>query len=640
MFSILQMYPILMFPAGLSYNRVNADTISLIGFVPTAANRNLYPTALQPVLAEYNKVLVAHVHGFIVKAITEKYFASGVEVHRGGDLWRIHPFVLTAVQDGPEGQAIALLKDPLACRSCLTPPDKYHEAVATPGPPRTLDLVNASLADEARCEELGIVFLGGKDWAAAESQNGVVRLPTTPSSGVPMDPCEMGRCFAHDAFEGFVKFFVGEAVFPMLDSSAAKRERLWTACAEAIPPFFGLKPIDVRVAKHDGAGVRQKDRRALTLQLPLILVKASYVSGHGQGFTEAIQASVLLCRYTNLMLSRKMTDADIERSVLLFREFMEHAIRLYNLNQSHVNKHYCSKAIKHHAPGCSYPRSIRYLAVMSCLSTDKLDNFHKIMKGLLRTHNGSQLEETVGRRDMRRVLVAEFPPDTSTPRATLKRKRKAACNQPHLAMSGLMPRITSKALLVQSSSQWMCPRALQALTEKLTAMEQELGPAAIKVRQFQSLACTSSGPTDGRKIVHASAKFHDVSDPISHPTPQQPPPSRHGFLVSLEGFKERLCLSCSGLGSTSFPFSRTVQVGKGSLAGRTVSLRWRVNRTLSSRSLLQRTPKNSSNPMERRSTRRGEKSLRVFPLCGHRHQRKQSSGSCPQAVFQDKSRFL
>ena len=388
--------------------------------------------------------------------------------------------------------------------------------------------MNASFADEARCEELRIAFLGGKDWAAAESQDGVVRLPTTPSSGVPMDPCEMGRCFAHDAFEGFVKFFVGEAVFPMLDSSAAKRERLWTACAEAIPPFFGLKPIDVRVAKHDGAGVRQKDRRALTLQLPLILVKASYVSGHGQGFTEAIQASVLLCRYTNLMLSRKMTDADIERSVLLFREFMEHAIRLYNLNQSHVNKHYCSKAIKHHAPGCSYPRSIRYLAVMSCLSTDKLDNFHKIMKGLLRTHNGSQLEETVGRRDMRRVLVAEFPPDTSTPRATtLKRKRKAACNQPHLTMSGLMPRITSKALLVQSSSQWMCPRALQALTEKLTAMEQELGPAAIKVRQFQSLACTSSGPTDGRKIVHASAKFHDVSDPISHPTPPLPPPPPH-----------------------------------------------------------------------------------------------------------------
>ena len=89
------MYPILMFPAGLPYERVGASTIALIGFIPTAGNRSLLREKQKKELAEYNKVVLAQVYGHIVDTITKAHFQRGVDIHRGDDIRHAHPFVLT-----------------------------------------------------------------------------------------------------------------------------------------------------------------------------------------------------------------------------------------------------------------------------------------------------------------------------------------------------------------------------------------------------------------------------------------------------------------------------------------------------------------------------------------------------------------
>ena len=89
------MYPILMFPAGIPYEMVCADTIALIGFIPTSAVRSMFTEAGKRELAEYNKIVVAQVYGYITDAITRDHFQRGVDVHLRDETRHIHPFVLT-----------------------------------------------------------------------------------------------------------------------------------------------------------------------------------------------------------------------------------------------------------------------------------------------------------------------------------------------------------------------------------------------------------------------------------------------------------------------------------------------------------------------------------------------------------------
>ena len=354
-FGSRHLHPIYMCPAGLHYSHLNLECMTLLGFLPSlpAHMRDVLTEVQKTQLANWTKIMISSIYAHIIKSV-HRFTDCGISFIENYGTRTVHPFVITAISDHPEGNNIANL-DMLSCRYCVTDKDDYC----------TTDVVG-----EARC-------------MTASNSN-----PLSAPNIFPFDPFLTAHCIFHDVDEGIWRWMLVEIVIPMFSSTSDQM----LLCLEidhrtVIPGLQHISSLTAASVQH------------LTARQMRQLMAQTVVSLASWTFRDSLRDSVFmavltLCQWYMIVRSQETSEneiAIIEKLSLDLRIAIRTAFR-------DSGKEYETKAIKHHVI-LHYPLLIRRYGAMLYQSCEMWDSAHKYMiKSHLQTHDKANFQKSVQHR--------------------------------------------------------------------------------------------------------------------------------------------------------------------------------------------------------------------------------------------------
>ena len=365
-FGSRSLHPIYLAPAGLHFDHMGLNCISLIGFVPSLPShaKDIISDSSRQQLAAWTRLMLASVYADIIEDI-HRHTTTGIAIHlRDYNIHTVHPFVLTAISDHVEGNNIAML-EMLKCRYCVTDKEDYAttDNVGTPRDTRHSNEMFANLN------------------------------PLSTAALLPFDIYGTAHCIFHDVDEGLSKWILHNILVPLFKHPQDQRHLAIEL--SALTHVTGLQRWHT-ITEDSTKYLNARKMRQLIVQIVVVLAAWTF----RDQVRDSVFLSVLaLCNWYRAARSRVISEPDVA-------QLNELAVSLRKALRDAATD-YDSKAIKHHVI-LHYPDLIRKFGAMLHQSCEMWDSAHKFMiKAHLSSHGRTNFQKTVEQR-VRRVYGSIF----------------------------------------------------------------------------------------------------------------------------------------------------------------------------------------------------------------------------------------
>jgi hypothetical protein len=353
-FSNRTLHPIYIGPAGLPHSRMNADTMTLLGFVPTIDPkvRDSLTDSQQKRLADWTKCLMASIYTHIIRRI-HKYKSDGITIKlENGTVLTFHPFVQTAVSDHPEGNSIAMIEMG-ACRYCTSSPETF-----------------------AHVDEIGEM---------RHANTGNPAQPLLHQAILPFHPYLTAHCIFHDVDEGIWDWILRTLLIPSFKNSTDQRDLI--SLMHELTPVPGIH-IVYSLSETAIHGLTARQMRQLLIQMVLCLACWTI---HDSSRDAVFLCVLTLCSWYSRVRAPCFTEHDLA-------ELDAQAVRVrcaIRAACSHEEIDYDTKAVKPHII-LHYSTLVRLHGSLVGQSCEKWDSAHRqIIKAALETHGKANYQDTV-----------------------------------------------------------------------------------------------------------------------------------------------------------------------------------------------------------------------------------------------------
>jgi len=269
-----------------------------------------------------------------------------------------HPFVVTAISDHAEGNAIAML-DLLDCRYCTLSKAEYceHDEI---GIPRT-----------------------------------VSKYPN-PLSSTSFDPFNTAHCIFHDVDEGLWKWILQTIILPSFN--VTNHQRLFKKDVENLTYVTGLQRWTT-LTSDTTSFLTARHMRHLLVQLVVVLAAWTFRS---EVKDDIFLLVLKLCDWYSIVRSYRTTESEIahmESLTISLRQLLRSVVK------TETGSDYESKALKHHVI-LHYGDLIRRFGAMLFQSCEMWDSAHKYMiKAHLVSHGSTNFQSTVATRVREKLYI-------------------------------------------------------------------------------------------------------------------------------------------------------------------------------------------------------------------------------------------
>jgi hypothetical protein len=352
------LHPIYICPAGLSHEHMSIESMTLVGFMPQLPPiRDLLASTKKTALAHWTRLVIASVYAHIIDLI-HQHTTQGIHITlEDMEARLVHPFVLTAVTDHPEGNCLALLET-LVCRYCTAAKGTFSQIVECQ--PRT---------EESYLDETPHPLL-------------------RPRIG-PFRPFFTAHCILHDIEEGIWKYVCEKVILATFSHSAD--QLLLTheiALRSRHPPLQHIDTFTESSLKNLTA--RQHRQQIVQITVTLAALTFAVKSKH-----HVFLVMLNLCQWYSVVRSTSTSETEIEKISRWGPRLMECIKKAVELNGIDAT----SRAIKPHVVVHHYPDLIREYGAMLYTSCEMWDSAHKfIIKAPLSSHGGGNYQELVEER--------------------------------------------------------------------------------------------------------------------------------------------------------------------------------------------------------------------------------------------------
>jgi hypothetical protein len=360
-------HPIYVCPAGLNYEHMGVQTMTLLGFVPEVPGeiRSFLNTQQKKEFARWSRFMLARVYKVIVDKVHSHTY-QGIPLYMKQGIEVIHPFVVTLISDHLEGNQVAQL-DNLDCRYCVLDKSVYSQT-DFPGSTR------ACTATETTCE--------------------IVLCPTHCGNVNPFDILCTAHCIFHDVDEGIWKWIVKEMLIPSFQhhSDQLLLSTLITHLSN-VPGFVKV----LTVTTTSTASLTAHCMRQLLVQLLANLAAWVLLDGRRDSLFLVVLS---LCKWYSLVLARAVKESDLATITSLAIQLRMHLRNGFRevASRGSEERDYDTEAVKHHII-LHFEMLIRRYGALLYQSCEHWDSAHKFMiKDHVRTVATSDCTNTIIKR--------------------------------------------------------------------------------------------------------------------------------------------------------------------------------------------------------------------------------------------------